>query len=239
MKFLDKAMAADATSKGQRVPSWEPNLKDNQSVPGPDWAWSPVTEMFTRQVAQEDGSYVQESVGDLKEAGYVQDEPSPKSDAAMGITGGGAKGLFTEAQMLDVKSYYEAEGIVAGIHADAVRPKMQQMGTYIDVMHGKLGGTAKTRRTAKIQTIQKVQDFENAYWDEVSAWQQLSNNDKTKVWAASGHRVTKGKTKYQQMKDYYYNGNFNPAVRELLGDKDMMAYRPNETTRKQTRGTTR
>lgn len=239
LKFLDQAMAADKTSKGQRVPSWELDLKDNASVSGPDWAWSPVSEMFTRQVKQEDGSYVTESVGDLKEAGYTQDEPSPLSNAERGIGTGGAKGLMTEQQMTNVKSYYEAEGIVAGINADAARPKMAGLRTYIKMMHKKMGGTADTRQEAKVMTIMKTEEFENAYWDEVEAWEVLSNKDKTKVWAASGHRVVKGKTKKQQMKDYYYNGNFNPAMRELLGDKDMMVYRPNETTRKQTRGTTR
>jgi hypothetical protein len=77
MKLLDRAIASDKASRGQRVQSWKIGLENNASVPGPDWTYNTVTEMYTRQVKQEDGSYIQESVGDLAEVGLTSDEPTP------------------------------------------------------------------------------------------------------------------------------------------------------------------
>jgi hypothetical protein len=228
MKLLDNALAADKTSKGQRIQTWKPELTNNASVPGPSLVFNTVTEMYTGKYTDADGNIQEISVPQVSDLGLVTD-----------IGTGGPRGLLSEKEMTNVKGYFEAEGIVAGLHSDAVRPKMQKMGTYIKKIHKMMGGGEDTRQEAKIMTIEKIQEFEAAYWDEVDAWKALSNKEKIQVWKASGHVVTKGKTKYQQMKDYYYNGNFNPAVRALLQDDKMMAYRPNETTRKQTKGTTR
>jgi hypothetical protein len=146
---------------------------------------------------------------------------------------------MTEQQMTNVKGYYENEGLTAGINADAIKPKLGSMRTIIKRVHvNKLGGTPETRQTAKIETIQKVDELEMAYWESVTPLKETSKRDAAMALRELGIERIKGRTPQEQLASHFYR-RFERDIRTLTGDKKMRVYRPNDTTRKMLMGVSR
>lgn len=230
----ERAIAAKKASKGETIQTWKRELdKDGNSVPTGKFVWDSVDYNYSRK--DKDGNVVVTT--DLADLGLTADEPRALTAAERGVGGGGEKGLLTEAQMVRVKDFYEAEGMTAVFASDAVKPKLAGMRTIIARVHKNLGGGAENRLLAKTESIQKIEELESAYWDEVDQI-PLKTKDKKKILRQLGVAPIKGRTRKQQIEDHLYD-RFAIAIRQIVGDDKMRVYRPNKTTRQMTRGLTR
>lgn len=152
-----------------------------------------------------------------------------------GGAGGGVPGQMTEEQMLNVKKYYEAEGMLAGITADAMKPKLAVVRSAIAHRYGRLGKDPAARAQIQIETIADIDAMETDYQTDMDELAKTSQKSIEKTLNSMGIKPVKGKTRRQQLADVVFF-EFRDDMRETLKMPLLRVYRPNKSTRKQTLG---
>jgi hypothetical protein len=169
MKLLDNALAADKTSKGQRIQTWKPELTNNASVPGPSLVFDTVTEMYTGKYTDADGNIQEISVPQVSDLGLVTDEPTPLSAAERGLGGDSeVKGGMTDAQMINFQKDFAADGMAAMFASQEATAMKETMGelTTANYIKGDLVGTNAGRLAAREDAKAFRREQEHEYWEE-------------------------------------------------------------------------
>ena len=230
----ERSIAAGGTKGNNMVQKYKKKLsKDGRAVGAGKATFNTVDNTYAYP----------DSEGNIVESTLLPEDetlvkPSELTDAERGLGGGGVKGLLTEKDMTRVKDLYEVEGMTAVFASDAVKPKLSSMRTIIKRVHKQLGGKPEDRQTAKIETVQKIEELELAYWDKADPIRTMNKRDSQAALRALGIERVKGRTPQEQLTSYYYR-KFEDAIRKVAADPKMRVYRPNETTRKMSQGVTR
>jgi len=233
LELLEKAAATSKLSKGQLSPVFMTELKDGKAQSaGYEVSINPDNGQFTR--TDPEGNVV---TSPRLPEGHTLLKPTEdfisKSTAAKGQQQ--VTGLMTETQMKDVAPLYQAEGMLAVLSTDAVKPKISQMRTIIGRAHRRLGSKPEDRSFVQGEVVQKVEELELGYWDQSDKLKTKDIGDVRAALSALGIKVEKGASERALLEQYYYD-DFANAVRQVAGDKNMRIYRPNKTTRQMAMG---
>ena len=185
--------------------------------------------------------------------------------ATGGGDGAGTKGAMTDAQMLDIAPMYKTEGIAAMVSSNAAKAKIKTIENMIIQYHrGALKGSDTERAVARQAMVAEVEEQETDYWSTMTEIKDMpdavvdSAVDNAKLEYAEAiteaqadkrpqrvaflqrklaalNKVKKTSDAREQLREHLFF-RFEGDMRAVVGDPNMVVFRPNETTRKMQEG---
>lgn len=177
----------------------------------------------------------------------------------------GTKGAMTDAQMLNIAPMYQTEGIAAMVSSNAAKAKIKTIENMIIQYHrGALKGSDTERAVARQAMVAEVEEQETDYWSTMTEIKDMPDavlafavdNAKleytkaiTEAQAdkrpqrvaflqrklAALNKVKKTSDAREQLREHLFF-RFEGDMRAVVGDPNMVVFRPNETTRKMQEG---